>query len=450
MKEVNLLSGDIKKSLISMSIPLMGISFIQITYNLVDIFWLGRFSDEAVAAVGTAGLVNYLGNSIAMLGRVGSATWISQNYGKRKYKEAAEYVESGIKLNLLISIFFSIFAFFMINNYLNLFTLTENVRNYATEYLVIQIAGMAVVFLNPMFAVSYNAIGDSITPFKLSLIGLILNFILDPVFIFVFNMGVKGVALATVGAQSVVLLFYIYVSKSSDGLMSTVRIISKIHLNKIKNIFAIGWPASLQSSAMASIAVILNTFISSFGPMPMAVYSLGIQIESICWMTADGFATAVSSFMGQNLGAGNYERLKNGYGESIKIFGAIGFIAMAILVLFGENLIAIFIPGDIAAHKEGGRLLMIMGLSEILMAVEIGTNGALSGLGLTKFPAINGVLGNLLRIPISLFLIPFLGVTGVWIAISITMFIKGISALIAFRVLKNKTNGFRNLSYSEK
>lgn len=446
-KQINLLSGDIKKGLIKMSIPLMGISFIQITYNLVDMFWLGRFSDEAVAAVGTAGLLNYIGNSLAMVGRVGAATWIAQNYGKGKYNDAAEYVESGIKVNLTISLLYTLFAFLFMNNFLDLFTLTDTVRNYAVEYLMIQISGMVVVFLNPMFAVSYNSIGNSVTPFKLSIIGLVMNFILDPIFIFVFNMGVTGVALATVGAQACVLLTYLYISKKSYTLMSKVRIFSKPNFRKIKNILKIGWPASVQSTAMALIAVVLNTFISKFGSMPMAVYSLGIQIESICWMTADGFAVAISSFMGQNLGAENYERMKNGYRESIKIFVTIGLLAMGILMTFGENLIALFIPDDPAAHIEGGNLLRIMGISEILMALEIGINGALNGIGLTKFPAFNGLFGNLLRIPISLLLMPRFGVTAIWIAISVTMAIKGISAIIAYSYIRNKTNGFRELSY---
>ncbi len=446
-RQVNLLSGDIKSSLIKMSIPLMGISFVQITYNLVDMFWLGRFSDEAVAAVGTAGLVNYIGNSLAMVGRVGAATWIAQSYGRGNYKDTKAYIESGIKVNIAISIFYTIFAFLMMETFLGFFTLTENVKNYAVEYLLIQISGMVIVFLNPMFAVTYNSIGNSMTPFKLSLIGLTMNFILDPIFIFVFKMGVTGVALATIGAQLCVLLAYLYITKKSSNFLGDVRIISKPEVKKIIDILFIGWPASVQSTAMALIAVVLNTFISKFGPMPMAVYSLGIQIESICWMTADGFSVAVSSFMGQNLGAQNYERLKKGYKESVKIFITIGLIAMVILTLFGENLIALFIPEDPLAHKEGGKLLRIMGLSEILMALEIGINGALNGVGLTKFPAINGLFGNLLRIPISLFLIPYLGLSGIWIAISITMALKGLSAIIAYGFIRKKTDGFRQLSY---
>ena len=445
MTEKNyLLHGDIKKTLIKMALPLMGISFIQITYNLVDMFWLGRYSDSAVAAVGTAGLINYIGNSLAMIGRVGAATWISQSYGRRDYNNVIGYVENGFKVNIFISLLYTIIAALFMNSFLDFFTLTETVRTYAVEYLRIQIAGMLIVFLNPMFAVSYNSMGDSVTPFKLSVIGLILNFIMDPLFIHVFNMGVKGVALATVLAQAVVLIIFIVISKK-DEIMGVVDLKRKTNMTKVKNIVKVGLPVSVQSTGMAIIASVLNTFISRFGPMPMAVFSLGVQIESICWMTADGFAVAVTSFMGQNLGAENYDRMDQGFKEAIKLFILIGAIASSVLIFFGENLIGLFMPGDPAAIAEGGRLLKIMGASEVLMAIEIGITGALSGVGLTRFPAVNGLVGNSLRIPLALILMPHFGVLAIWMVISMTMAIKGISSMIAYQVIKKKTQGFRVL-----
>ena len=109
MREVNLLDGNIKKALVKMSVPLMGISFVQITYNLVAMFWLGRYSEDAMAAVGTASLVGYIGNSLALIGRVGTATWVAQSYGKRNYNDTVHYIESGIKLNLILSLLYTVF-----------------------------------------------------------------------------------------------------------------------------------------------------------------------------------------------------------------------------------------------------------------------------------------------------------------------------------------------------
>lgn len=447
MKENNLLSGDIKKSLIRMSIPLMGISFVQLTYNLVDMFWLGRFSQDAVAAVGTAGLINYVGNSIALAGRVGTATWVSQSYGSGEYTETVEYINNGLKLNIFLSLTYMILALIFMENFLGIFTLTKTVHDFARSYLIVMLAGMVIVFLNPMYAVSYNSIGDSLTPFKVSLIGLITNVILDPLLIFKFNLGVTGAALATVFAQLIVLITYIYISKTNELIMSQAKIFSKINFSKVKKIFSTGWPAAVQATAMSSVSIMLNRYISSFGSMPLAVYALGIQIEAISWMTADGFSTAVTAFMGQNLGARQYERLNNGYKESVKIFIVIGALASFLLITFGGTFTGIFIKDNPAAVAEGARLLGIMGISEIFMTVEIGTNGALNGLGLTKIPAANGLIGNMLRIPISLLLMPIYGVKGIWMAISISMAIKGIVATIAFNIAKKKTDGFRKVSY---
>lgn len=447
MREVNLLEGDIKKALVKMSIPLMGVSFVQITYNLVAMFWLGRYSEDAVAAVGTASLVSYIGNSLALIGRVGAATWIAQSFGRGRYNDTVSYIESGMKLNIIISILYTIFALSMVDNFLALFTLTDVVRNFAKDYLQIQIMGMIITFLNPMIAVSFNSIGNSITPFKVSLLGLMTNITLNPILIFVFDLGIKGAALSTVLAQTAVLTAYLVIMKRTNMVMSQVKLFSGLDKEKIKNILSIGWPASVQSTAMALISIVMNSFISRYGSMPIAVFSIGLQIESIGWMTADGFSIAVSSFMGQNLGANNYERIEKGYKESMKIFAAIGAIAMVILVTFGGKLTSIFIPNDPAAAVEGARLLRTMGLAEMFMTIEIGTNGALNGVGLTKFPAINGFLGNLLRIPVALLLMPKLGVLGIWIAVSLSMALKGISAIIAYQYISRKTNGFRKLSY---
>lgn len=446
-KEVNLLEGDVKGALLKMSIPLMGVAFISMTYNMVSMFWLERYNTAAVSAVGIASSVSWIANSIALIGKVGAASWLAQSYGKKDYKSAIEFIENGIFINIILGIIYSLLVFFGQELYLSLFTLTDEVHAFANQYLTIMSIGYIFTFLVPVFAMSYNSMGNSVTPFYVVIIGAVLNFILCPVLIFWMDLGIVGAALAATIAQGAILAIFIFSTKSSNSLLSQVRLFKKPIAERAKAIIKLGVPAAITSSFMASISIVLNSFISEFGTLPIAVYTIGTQIESISYMTADGFAVAVTAFMGQNLGAKNYDRLLYGYKESMKIFGIIGFIATILLVFFGGNLYGIFSPGNTEMIKEGSRFLSIMGLAEILMALEIGTIGAFNGLGLTKYPAYISIIGNVLRIPVSLFLRPTLGVVGIWVAITVSMSFKGILALVLFYYSYRTSDGFRNIKY---
>jgi Na+-driven multidrug efflux pump len=165
--------------------------------------------------------------------------------------------------------------------------------------------------------------------------------------------------------------------------------------------------------------------IADWGAVAIAVQKVGSQIESVSWMTASGFATATSTFVGQNYGAGKYDRIKYGYRISFIIMGTIGLITTFGLIYFAGPLFKIFIDEPIAL-KEGIIYLQILGISQLFMCLEIVTNGAFNGLGKTVPPAINSIVFNLLRIPLALLLSSTaLSLTGVWWSVTISSIIKG-------------------------
>jgi Na+-driven multidrug efflux pump len=156
-------------------------------------------------------------------------------------------------------------------------------------------------------------------------------------------------------------------------------------------------------------------------------------------MTADGFSSAISAFTGQNYGARKIERIKEGYKQGIQILGGIGIFTTILLVFGAEVLFTIFIPDDPVAIKEGIIYLRILGLSQFFMSLEIGTTGAFNGLGRTLPPTVNGIVLNALRIPSAIILgSTALGLSGIWLSISVSSIFKGIILFIWFRiVLKN-------------
>jgi putative MATE family efflux protein len=442
--KISLTEGKIRGTLVRLALPIMGTSFIQMAYNLTDIIWLGRLSTKAVAAAGTAGFFLWFGSALVMISQVGVAVNVAQSLGRGSMEEAKKYISNGFQLDFVIALAYSLFLLSFRHQIIGFFNLQdENVIKMAVEYLTIIAIGITFHFLNPIFSAILNSSGNSITPFKTNTTGLIANIIIDPILIFglgpIPSMGIKGAALATILSQLFVTLIFVTTGKRNNTIYSHIKLFIKPELVYIKKIAKIGIPPFLQMGLHASINMVITRIIAGFGPVAVAVQSIGSNIESITWMTADGFSSAISAFTGQNYGARKIERIKEGYKQGIQILGGIGILTTILLVFGAEILFKLFIPDDPVAIKEGIIYLRILGLSQFFMSLEIGTTGAFNGLGRTLPPTINGIVLNALRIPAAMILgSTVLGLSGIWISITISSILKGIILFIWFRiVLKN-------------
>lgn len=446
----NLTEGKIRSTLIKLALPTMGTGFIQMAYNLTDILWLGRLSTEAVAAAGAAGFFLWLATSLAMISQVGVGVNVAQCNGKGNIEIAKKYISNGFHLDVLIALIYSLIILLFRHQLIGFFDLQdENVIEMAVDYLTVIGVGVIFHFLNPVFSAILNSSGDSLTPFKANTIGLISNIVIDPILIFGIGpfpaMGIKGAALATILAQFFVSMIFIFIGKTKGTIYSHIKLIAKPDMKIIKNIVKIGTPPAFQSAIHASINMVITKIIATFGPVAVAVQSVGSQIESITWMTADGFSAAMSAFTGQNYGAGKIDRIKEGYKQGMLMLGCIGIFTTLLLVLGAESLFTLFIPNDPVAIIEGVNYLRILGFSQFLMGIEIGTAGAFNGLGKSLPPTINGVVLNILRIPMAMILSSTkLGLSGVWLSLNISSNLKGIILFLLFR------RTLKNLSYEPK
>ncbi|MDU1022973.1 MAG: MATE family efflux transporter [Peptoniphilus harei] len=447
MREVNLLKGDIFSALLKMALTLMGTAFVQMAYSLVDLMWLGRLSTGAVAAVGTCSFLVWIAQSITLIAKTGISVGLSQAYGRGDSKSAKEVWVSGFILNLIFCLSLTILYISMRNKIIGIYNLDSEVHKMAADYLLIVSAGLIFTFLNPVLSAAFFSKGNSITTFKISIISLFINLILDPFLIFglsIFpNLGISGAALATVFAQMISTLLYLYVGYKDREIFVRTNYFTIPQKEYFRSILSLGFPASLQSLIHAMVGMVLNKYIASFGALYIAVYSIGSQIESISWMTADGFSVAFSAFFGQNFGAKNYERLHNGRREAMKIINIIGISTSLLLFFFAKNLFTLFIPRDPEAIIKGIDYLKIVSISQYFMALEIGTTGMLNGLGLTRYPAINAMILNISRIPLAFILMPIFAANGIWIAMSLSSVLKGIFLSLIYLYLRKRTDGFR-------
>ena len=199
--KIDLTSGNISKTLLRLSIPIMGTSFIQMAYNMIDMIWVGKIGSEAVAAVGTAGFFPWLAMAFVAISRVGAEVMVAQSIGKDDKDSAKGYIKSSIEINIILSTLY-MFTLIVLNKQLvGFFNLGDsNVIKMSEEYLVIIAFSMIFYFVNPILTAIFNGLGNSKIPFFINTVGLIINIILDPILIFGINgkgLGVNGAALAT-------------------------------------------------------------------------------------------------------------------------------------------------------------------------------------------------------------------------------------------------------------
>ncbi|EOU1742574.1 MAG: MATE family efflux transporter [Clostridium perfringens] len=448
-KRIDLTEGKITSNLIKLSIPIMATSFIQMAYNMADMIWVGRIGSNAVAAVGTAGFFPWLGMAFVMISKVGAEIKVAQSLGRNDIDSTKDYIKSAFQINIILAIIYSIILLLFNSQLIGFFDLGDaEVIKMAKTYLIAVALGMIFNFLNPVFTAVFTGSGDSRTPFIANTIGLIFNIVFDPILIFgigIFpEMGVLGAALATVLAQVIVTVTFLYIMIKSKAEYLKINILSGIKINCMKTLFHIGLPAALQSGLFTIFSMFIGKIVAVFGPVPIAVQKVGSQVEAIAWMTAGGISTALSTFVGQNYGAGKLKRIVKGFNITMIISLIVGVFASLVLIFFGEEIFRIFIP-EAQAIEQGTVYLKILGYCQILVCVEITTTGAFNGLGRTYIPSIISILLTGARIPMAYIMCKpeFLGLEGIWWAISITGALKGVVVYSIYRYLYKKNKLFK-------
>ncbi len=449
-REVRLTEGSISGAMVKLALPIMANSFVQMAYNFMDMIWLGRVGTKTVAAAGTAGFFTWIGAALLLIPKVAAEVGVAQSYGKEDMKGVKKYIVHTLQLDIVLAIIYSLFLILLRNQLIGFFGITDNeVVKMSIDYLVIVSFGMIFFFLNPVFAGIFNGFGNSLTPFIINSIGLALNIILDPIMIFGFgpfpSMGIKGAALATVISQLIATIIFIKVCRNRIKIFIGLNFLEIPKISFITHIIKLGLPVSLQEFFFSGIAILIAKILAKWGATPIAVQNIGSQIEAISWMTAGGFSTALSAFVGQNYGAKKFDRIKEGYKKAMFIVGIIGVFATCLLIFGARPIFRLFIPNDIEAIKEGIIYLKILGISQFFMCIEIATAGAFYGLGKTVPPALVGIVFNILRVPGSLLLSNYtsLGLKGVWWSISMSSVFKGVVLTTWFIIFLKRNEQFK-------
>ena len=427
-KGVDLTQGKVMTVLLALALPIMGSSVLQLTYNMVDMILVGRLGSDAVASIGTSSFLIGITTAINACVVIGTGIKVSHTIGQENESELKSYLNAGFRLNLVIAVICSVLLVMIgrpFISFLDIQNLAVETESY--KYLLISSPTILFSFFNFWYTRIYNSYGRNKSSLKINVVGVVLNIIFDPLFIYTFKLGVVGAGLATLLANmTVTYLFY----RQSQSLFKLDRGL-KISRDIYREIIRLGAPMSFQRVLFTLVSIGLAKMIAIFGTDAIAAQKIGLQIESITYMVIGGLNGAIASFVGQNYGAKSYDRIRQGVSASIRIGMSYAILTTIVFLVFPRNLAGLFVQEantiEITAHY-----LQIVGLTQVFMVVEMICNGTFVGLGLPKIPATISIVFTLLRLPMAWGLIRVIGVNGIWVSISLSMFFKGVIALMMY------------------
>ncbi|WP_206528148.1 MATE family efflux transporter [Marinitoga sp. 38H-ov] len=385
----DLTRGSIFKELLLMSIPTsIGFTF-QMIYDLVDIYWIGMISKEAIAGVGIFSTVFWVVEALNEIIGVSSISLISQNYGRKDIKKTNLAIEQTIAFKFFVALIGSIFFAFFLEPILQIFA-DDTVIQYGLDYGYIRVFFLPIMFSSFSVNTALRNIGDSKTPMNIMIFASILNVLLDPILIFDnipfvnvpgFGLGIKGAAIATIISQSIAFLIGFYILFSGKrGIKPSIKGLFKLNWEIDKKLLTIGLPNGLEVFARQMSMTIILYFISIFGTSVVSGYTVAGRIFGLAFMPLVGLSMGGSAIVGQSLGAEKIDRAEKTAKISAITTTALTLIFMIIVFLFSENIIGLF-SSDPEVIKYGSEFLVFGSLGLLFVSYAFGIGIVFPGSG---------------------------------------------------------------------
>lgn len=442
----DLTTGPILSKLLLVAIPVMGTQLMQMSYNLVDMLWVGRLGSDAISASGAAGLYMWLSVAFMLIGSVGAGIGVSQSIGRGDKEACQDYAQTALWINIALGIAFMLAMIVFCKQMVAFFNFSEDsVVQYAETYLSIAALSIPLTYITAVLSGTFNALGRTRIAFRCNACGIILNMVLDPILIFVFNLGIAGAAIATAFSQAFVcVLIIIAIKYNKNKPFPQFRIFKLPSIEKAKQIVKWTVPICLESLFFTFLVMVTSRLEASFGSDAMAMSRVGSQLESLTWMIGGGFGAAFTTFVGQNFGAEQQSRIKHGVRLSAGAMALYGLFVTVILAVFGKYLFALFLPDPILVQRSV-LYLRILSICQIPMCLEAVSSGAFKGSGRTVPPSVVSTVSNILRVPLT-YLLSYtsLGLIGVWLGITISSVIKGLWSLSWYLLAEKKAEKKQN------
>ncbi len=448
----DLTSGSVARQIISFSMPMLLGNVFQQLYNIVDSIIVGKYlGKEALASVGASFPILF--TIIALIIGIGSgaSVVISQYFGAKDYSSVRRASDT---LNIFLlgaGVVISIIGILSSRWIFELLQLPEELMPSAIVYLNIYLSGTIVFFGFNATTSILRGIGDSKNPLYYLVVATLLNIALDFLFILGFKWGIAGAAWATVISQAVAFIIaVVHTNRRHKVLRFALSGLSfdwVIFLQSVR----IGLPTGIQHTFVALGMMALMGIVNTFGTNVIAAFTAASRIDSLASLPAMTLSVALSVFVGQNLGAGKLDRIKNGLKTSLTIASTISILMTIVAILWSVPLMRVF-TNDNEVVTIGRSYLIIVGVFYVLFSTMFILNGLLRGAGATLIPMFVTLFSLwLIRIPLAWFLSRYIGEAGIWWSIPIAWFFGCTGAYLYYRFGNWREKGVikRRLNTSE-
>lgn len=431
-----IIHGNPMRGLVSLAVPAVASSLFMVVFEIIDMYWVGKLGEKPVAALSAASFLVWMIRALSQTVGVGGLALISRRTGEKDIAGAQKTILGALSATCLFSFFILILFIPFSGRLFGCLNLETPVGHMASVYTLVFLSGLPFVCLMVTGEHLIRGLGNTRLPMIITGFSLILNAVLDPLFIFHFGLGLAGAAVATVIAQitgcilmlSALIVLFPPLKKAR---LPAGRIWFK---QSFLPMIRIGIPVSFGGAAFSAIYLVLTGIISLFGNAPLAALGIGHRLEAFPFFVTTGLSQATAAMVGQNLGANQPRRARRSVQLSL-LLGTILLLAVSVLFFIMPGILFRFFidSPDVIAH--GSRYIRIIAVFEIFMALEVILGGAFSGAGETLPPFLIIFFFTFLRIPLAfLFGVTLdLGVEAVWWAISGTTFLKGTALFILFR-----------------
>jgi putative MATE family efflux protein len=409
--------GNESKLILKFAIPILIGNVFQQMFNIVDSIIVGKFiGKEALAAVGTSSPIIFLLVSFIIGVTMGFTIVISQYFGAKNLDQVKKAINTLYIFLFITSLFMGIAGIFLSDLIFHIIDLPPAILPQAKVFLNIFLGGLIFLFGYNGTSAILRGLGDSKTPLYFLIGSVGLNIILDLIFVPVFHWGVAGVAVATVISEGGAFIVQIwYLNRTHKIVKFSFREL-KFDRDIFNKSMRIGLPTGFQQTFVAAGMVALYWIVNQFGIDANAAYSAAGRIDTFAVIPSMSFAIALSTFVGQNLGANKPERVKSGFRATLIITSIISAVTSVLTVFFGGYLMMMF-TNDVNVIEIGRKYLMIVGSFYIIFSSMFVTGSVMRGAGDTLIPMFITLLSLwLIRIPIAYVLSQQvnLGISGIW------------------------------------
>ncbi|MDC3414383.1 MATE family efflux transporter [Aquibacillus sp. 3ASR75-11] len=431
-KQQDFTSGTILKQLLFFSGPILLTNLLQVSYQFIDSLWVGNLlGANALGAVAVAGTVIFTMLSFIIGINNATLTILSQQKGKDNEEGLKRYLNAFVVILTVLSSILGLIGYLFSETILSILGTPDTMMALANTYLKINFLGILFLFGYNFIGTVLRALGDSKTPIRFVVIAVVLNAILDPIFITLLNFGISGAAYATIVSQGFSFFYGIYYV-----LRYKLVPLIKPHLPKKEEVYLIlnlGIPSGLQMSVISAGVAAIMSVVTSFGEGVVGGFSAAQRIDSVIMLPAQALGTAVNSMAGQNIGVGKWKRVnqiaKYGIVYNLTIMLVIG----TLVVILSEQMIRLFIQ-ESEAVEFGTKYLQTIGLLYPFLGFNFILNGVVRAAGaMYQVLALNIVSFWILRYPLTFIFAKLFGDVGIAIGMGASFVLSSLIAFLYFR-----------------